>query len=207
MSLRVWDDKVVPRLTDRLLRGREIGVLRGRTSAGLAGHVIELGFGSGLNLRWYPEAVTAVDAVEPADTAWHLSGPRRSRTALPVRRVGLDGQHLDLPDDSYDAALVTFSLCTIPDHVLALRELRRVLRPGAAVHFLEHGISPDPGVRRWQHRLDPLESALGAGCRLTRSPAEALDAAGWSVESIEEFYLPGPAFSRPWSRLSLGVAR
>ncbi|HSU02580.1 MAG TPA: class I SAM-dependent methyltransferase, partial [Nocardioides sp.] len=130
MSLRVWDERVVPRLTDLSLRGHEVGELRDEACAGLAGRVLEIGFGSGLNVRWYPPEVTSVTAIEPSDLGWELSARRRGRTTTPIERAGLDGQQLDLPDDSHDSALVTFSLCTVPDPVLALREARRVVRAG-----------------------------------------------------------------------------
>src|SRR5690606_19111679 len=93
---------------------------------------------------------------------------RRARSDVEVTRVGLDGQALDLPTDSHDSVLVTFSLCTIPDPDAALREARRVLRPGGRLHFLEHGLAPESSVQRWQARLDPVERALGGGCHLTR---------------------------------------
>ncbi|KRE96014.1 methyltransferase type 11 [Nocardioides sp. Soil774] len=199
MSLRVWDERVVPRLTDLSLRGHEIGEVRAVTCAGLTGRVLEIGFGSGLNVRWYPAAVDSVTAIEPSDLGWELSGHRRARTSVPIRRGGLDGQHLDLPDDSHDSALVTFSLCTIPDPALALREARRVVRPGGRLHVLEHGLAPDEGVRRWQRRLEPLQRAVAGGCHLTRDIPALVADAGWHVESSEEAYLSGPGVSRPWT--------
>ncbi len=173
---------------------------------GLTGRVVEIGFGSGLNIRWTPPAVTSISAVEPSDVAWSISERRRSRSTLPIERVGLDGQHLDLPDGSHDSALVTFSLCTIPDPGLALRELRRVVRPGGWLHFLEHGLSPDEAVRRWQHRLEPMQRAIAAGCHLTREIPELVGANGWRVEDVQSFALPGPGVSRPWTYVHLGKA-
>ena len=155
MSLRVWDERVLPRLTDRSLRGPELGRAAQGRCAGLTGRVLEIGFGSGLNVRWYPGGVTSVAAIEPSDLAWQLSEGRRSASDVPVERAGLDGQRLDLPDDSHDSALVTFSLCTIPDPLLALREARRVVRAGGRLHALEHGMAPEESVRRWQRRMEP----------------------------------------------------
>ncbi|WP_191280548.1 class I SAM-dependent methyltransferase [Nocardioides flavus (ex Wang et al. 2016)] len=199
MSLRVWDERVLPRLTDVSLRGREIGELREPTCAGLVGRVLELGFGSGLNVRWYPPAVTSVTAIEPSDAGWSISAKRRARTPLPIERAGLDGQRLDLPDDSHDSALVTFSLCTIPDPVLALREARRVVREGGRLHVLEHGVAPEESVRRWQRRLEPLQRAVAGGCHLTRDIPALVEGAGWRVQELERAYLPGPAVARPWT--------
>jgi ubiquinone/menaquinone biosynthesis C-methylase UbiE len=199
MSLRVWDERVVPRLTDLSLRGHEVGEMREVACAGLTGRVLEIGFGSGLNVRWYPPEVTSVTAIEPSDLGWHLSERRRARTTLTVERAGLDGQRLDLPDDSHDSALVTFSLCTIPDPLLALREARRVVRPGGRLHVLEHGLAPDEAVRRWQRRLEPLQRAIAGGCHLTRDIPSLVEETGWRIEDSEQSYLPGPAASRPWT--------
>lgn len=199
MSLRVWDERVVPRLTDLSLRSHEIGELREATCSGLSGRVLELGFGSGLNVRWYPPEVTSVTAIEPSDLGWQLSERRRARSDVRIERAGLDGQRLDLPDDSHDSALVTFSLCTIPDPLRALREARRVVRDGGRLHVLEHGLAPEESVRRWQRRLEPLQRAVAGGCHLTRDIPGLVQAAGWHVEDVEQSYLPGPRVSRPWT--------
>ncbi|MGN0063827.1 MAG: class I SAM-dependent methyltransferase [Nocardioides sp.] len=205
--VRWWDERVVPRLTDASLRGREVGELRGLTCAGLGGTVIEVGFGSGLNVRWYPAEVNDVWAVEPSDGGWELSERRRARSRVPVERRGLDGQLLAVDDDSADCALVTFSLCTIPDPVRALAELRRVVRPGGSLHFLEHGLSPDPRTARRQRRLEPWQRRLAGGCHLTREPAPLAGAAGWTVETLVHDSLEGPAVMAPWTYLSRGRAR
>ncbi|KQV69904.1 methyltransferase type 11 [Nocardioides sp. Root122] len=199
MSLRLWDERVVPRLTDLSLRGTEVGELREVACAGLTGRVLEIGFGSGLNVRWYPGEVTGVTAIEPSDLAWQLSERRRARTGLPVERAGLDGQRLDLADGSHDSALVTFSLCTIPDALRALREVRRVVRDGGTLHVLEHGLAPDEPVRRWQRRLEPVQRAIAGGCHLTRDVPALVAEAGWHVRELQQEYLPGPAASRPWT--------
>ncbi len=199
MSLRVWDERVVPRLTDLSLRGHDVGELRDEACAGLAGRVLEIGFGSGLNVRWYPPEVTSVTAIEPSDLGWELSARRLGRTTTPIERAGLDGQQLDLPDDSHDSALVTFSLCTVPDPVLALREARRVVRAGGRLHALEHGLAPEEPVRRWQRRLEPAQRAIAGGCHLTRDIPALVERAGWHVDVVEQSYLPGPRMSRPWT--------
>ena len=199
-----WNDRVLPRLTDVTMRGHEVGELRGRACEGLEGRVIEIGFGSGLNTRWYPPTVRQVDAVEPSELAWELSGDRRLRTTVPVGRVGRDGQSIQVRDGTYDAALVTFTLCTIPDPATALREVRRVLKPGGSLHFLEHGISDDPKVAAWQRRLDPLQRRIAGGCHLTRDPAVLMEEVGLSVRAVEQIDLPGAP--RPWTTGFLGVA-
>ncbi len=203
---RLWREQALPRLTDATLRGHDVGRLREQTCAGLHGRVLEIGFGSGLNVRFYPEQVSEVDAVEPADVAWALSDRRRQRSGVPVTRSGLDGQHLSADDASYDAVLTTFTLCTIPDVEGALAEVRRVLRPGGRVHFLEHGLAPQPGVARWQRRLEPVQRRFAGGCHLTRPVPDLLERAGLAVESLSEQPLPGPGVNRPWSWLFLGQA-
>ena len=201
-----WSDRAVPRLTDWALRGPDIDALRAEVCTGLTGDVLEVGFGSGLNLRFLPAAVERVSAVEPADTGWRLSERRREQASVPVQRTGLDGQVLEEPADRFDSALVTFSLCTIPDPARALSEIARVLKPGGTLHFLEHGLAPDPGVARWQRRLEPLQSAVFAGCHLTRDTPALVRAAGFDVLELRQEYLPGPRVGRPWAYGSVGVA-
>ena len=205
--MRLWDDILLPRLVDRSLSAPEVDELRSAVCAGLHGRVLEIGYGSGLNVAHYPDPVTAVDAVEPSDTAWRLSGPRRAASAVPVSRTGLEGQRLEAPDAAYDAVLSTFTLCTIPDVGAALREVQRVLRPGGSLHFLEHGLAPDAPVARWQRRLDPVQKRVCGGCHLSRDVPALVADAGLEVTSTTAEYLPGPAAARPWTYGYLGRAR
>jgi SAM-dependent methyltransferase len=124
--------------------------------------------------------------------------------AVPVQRAGLDGQALPLGDDSVDAALSTFTLCTIPDVAAALAQVRRVLRPGGALHFVEHGRAPDERVRRWQRRLEPVQRRVAGGCHLTRPVDEQLLRAGFTVERLHRYDLPGQP--RAFAHLYEGVA-
>lgn len=202
-----WNDHVVPRLADRALSTGAVMRLRARAVTPLSGRVLEIGFGSGLNLGLLPAAVTSLDAVEPADVGWALSARARDAARVPVARVGLDGQHLDVADASYDAVLSTFSLCTIPDPALALAEVRRVLRPGGVFCWLEHGRSPDAGVQRWQARLEPVQRRVAGGCHLTRDVPGLVAGAGLEVASLDAAYLPGPGVARPWAWVTLGTAR
>ncbi len=194
----------MPGLVDRALKGREIGELRAEVCSGLSGTVLELGFGGGLNLRHLPSAVTRLDAVEPSDRGWALSQRRRSRTDLPVHRVGLDGQRLAAGDAAYDHVLCTFTLCTIPDPALALQEVRRVLRPGGTLAFLEHGLAPSPTVARWQHRLDPVQRRVAGGCHLTRDVPALVAGSGLVAGPGWAAYLPGPR--TPWTFGYAGTA-
>ena len=168
MSLRVWDERVLPRLTDRSLRGPELDGLRGPSVPGSPDGCSRSASAAGSTSPGTPGGVTSVAAIEPSDLAWELAEGQRSASDVPVDRAGLDGQRLDLPDDSFDSALVTFSLCTVPDPLLALREARRVVRAGGRLHALEHGIAPEESVRRWQRRMEPVQRTVFAGCHLTR---------------------------------------
>ncbi len=190
-------------MVDLLLDNAEVNELRARTCTGLTGDVVEVGFGSGLNARYYPPAVRSVAAVEPSDLAWRLAEPRISDLTAPVERAGLDGQRLDLPDAGYDAAVSSFTMCTLPDLDTALAELARVLRPGGRLHFLEHGRADDDRVRRWQRWLQPVHGRLAGGCHIDRPIAEHLDRSALRVERLETFYNRGP---KPFSFVYLGTA-
>jgi len=201
----LWENHVVPRMVDLSLSQRPVMELRREVCDGLGGRLIEVGFGSGLNLAALPAAVTSVDAVEPSDVAWARSAGRRSSCPVPVHRIGLVGEDLDAEDATYDAALVTFSLCTIPDPGRALAELHRVLRPGGELHFLEHGLAPDEGVRRWQRRLEPVQRRVAGGCHLTRDPVALVRDAGFALAGARHTYFaPGPG--KPFGYLSWGRA-
>lgn len=202
----LWTDRVVPRITERSLSVPEVRELRSTVCAGLSGRVLEIGFGSGLNVGSYPTSVARVDAVEPSDVAWAMSARRRAASSVPIERTGLDGQRLAAADGQYDAVLSTFTLCTIPDVGRALNEVRRVLRPGGALHFLEHGRAPDPRVERWQRRLDPLQQRIFGGCYLSRD-IPALVGVELELGEVTAAYLTGPAIGRPWSFGFLGTGR
>ncbi|MFV0375080.1 class I SAM-dependent methyltransferase [Microbacterium sp.] len=201
-----WSERVLPRAVSRVLDRPDIAGLRRLTAAPLHGRVLELGFGSGLNVPHLPESVTGIGAVEPSDHAWWLSRHRRAQTSVAVERIGLDGASVSAADASYDGALVTFTLCTIPDVARALDEVRRVVAPGGTLAFLEHGLSPDSGVARWQHRLDPLQQRFAGGCHLTRDTAALVRDAGFTVTGVDAAYLRVPAVAHPVAYLTRGHA-
>lgn len=194
---------VVPRFIDKALGTPAMAQGRDAVAAGLQGTIVEIGFGSGLNVASYPDKITLAYAVEPSLTARRLAVPRIAASTVPVQYAGLRGETIALPDDSCDGALCTFTLCTIPGVEQALAELRRVLKPGGRFHFLEHGLAPDSKTRIWQHRLDPLEVRLADGCHLTRDPAELVRAAGFDLEFVHSEYSKGP---KPWVYMTMGQA-
>jgi ubiquinone/menaquinone biosynthesis C-methylase UbiE len=176
---------------------------RNAVAAGLSGTVLEIGFGSGLNVASYPPEIELVYAVEPALIARKIAVPRIAASPIPIQYAGLHGETVALDDNSCDGALCTFTLCTIPGVEQALAELRRVLKPGGRFHFLEHGLAPDAKTQTWQRRLDPLEKRLADGCHLTRDPVELVKAAGFELEFVHSEYTKGP---KPWVFMTFGQA-
>ena len=203
--MRFYDDHTVPRLVNAICGMKTLHPLRRRVCAGLQGDVVEIGFGSGLNVPFYPPTVHRVDAVEPADVGWTLAAKRLAATTIPVQRSGLDGEALPFADDRFDAAVSTWTLCTIPDVAAALLEVRRVLKPGGTLHFVEHGLAPDVRVQRWQHRLEPIQKRVAGGCHLTRPVVALLSTAGFSPTELDVFYQP--RVPRSIGALTLGTAK
>ncbi|MTE13971.1 class I SAM-dependent methyltransferase [Nocardia aurantiaca] len=199
----IYEDRVLPRLIDLCCGAKQMDPERQRVCADLHGRVVEIGFGSGRNVPFYPGSVKSVSAVEPADLGWRLAAERLAAATVPVERAGLDGQSLPFEDDSFDSALSTWTLCTIPDVETALAEVRRVLVPGGTFHFVEHGLAPDAGVQKWQHRFNSVQRTLAGGCHLNRDIRGLIEAAGFEIRDIDRYYQQGP---KPWVALSLGVA-
>lgn len=186
-----YDNKVLPHIINTACGVKANKVHRERLCGALKGQVIEIGFGSGLNLPFYPQAVTSIAAIEPADTGWNIARKRLARVSTPVERAGLDARSLPLDDDSFDAALSTWTLCTIPEVDLALREVRRVLRPGGTLHFVEHGRSPDPKIVRRQDRFNGIQMRAFGGCQVNRPISELIASAGFTITDLENFYEKG----------------
>lgn len=190
-----YRNQVLPRITDVALAGREFEIIRRRVAAGLAGEVLEVGFGSGRNVPHYPPGVRRVLAVDPAVVGRKIAAKRVAASPVPVEFIGLDGQALPVDSASIDHVLSTWTMCTIPDLAGALGEIRRVLRPGGELHFAEHGRSPDPKVAHWQDRLNPLQRCLFGGCHLNRPIDRLVTDAGFDITRLENFYMSGPRAS------------
>jgi SAM-dependent methyltransferase len=187
-----YEAEILPRLLDVACGSRHLDPLRARNATGLAGEVLELGFGSGRNVPHYPPEVRRVLAVDPSTTGRRLAAARVAASPVVVDFVGLDGEDLPLPDASVGHALSTWTLCTIPDVGRALAEVRRVLRPGGTFHFLEHGRAPDAGVIRWQRRLAPINRRIFGGCQLDRPIDRLVADAGFAVTGLRRYYGRGP---------------
>ncbi|MGH8986763.1 MAG: class I SAM-dependent methyltransferase [Acidimicrobiia bacterium] len=198
-----YEERVLPYIVDVALSGREFARLRARAASGLEGEVLEVGFGSGRNVPHYPRAVERVRAVDPATLGRKLAARRVAESPVPVEYVGLDGENLPLGDESVDHVLTTWTLCTIPDVDRALAEIRRVLRPGGALHFLEHGRSPDAKVVRWQDRITPINRRLAGGCHPNRPIDTLVTGADLEITRLENYYVRGP---KPLSYMFEGVA-
>jgi ubiquinone/menaquinone biosynthesis C-methylase UbiE len=199
----VWSDHVFVPVMDRVLRTPEVNARRAQLCQGLHGQVLEIGFGTGLNLRHYPAEVTEILVVEPSASAMRRAEPRKSAVSATIKHVGLDGAQLNLPDGSLDCVLSSYTLCTIPDVDTALLEVHRVLKPGGAMHFLEHGRAPTESVRAWQRRVHPIHSRIAAGCQLDRPIDELINNGGLIIRELETGYGQGP---RPFSYLYRGRA-
>lgn len=157
------------------------------------GRVLEIGIGTGLNLEHYDAAnVKAVVGIDPGVEMHRLARKRAQSAGIAVELVGLSAERIPFDDGSFDTVLVTYSLCTIPDPVAALKEMHRVLKPGGKLIFCEHGLAPDPSVQSWQHRLTPLWSKIAGGCHLDRDIPGLLREAGFQSRDMQTLYLPGP---------------
>ena len=183
-----YDDRVLPHLINVVMNNKQTREIRQRVCADLSGEVLEIGFGTGHNLPFIPTTVTKLLAVEPSGRSVELAHKRIDATPVAVEVVGLDGQRLPVDDASVDAVLCTWSLCTIPDAVAAVREARRVLRPGGAFHFVEHGRAPEEKVRRWQDRFNGMQQKVAGGCNLNRDIAGIIEAGGLRITHLDRYY-------------------
>ena len=168
------------------------------------GRVLEVGIGTGLNMPYYDKRrVTRITGLDPALQLHPLARERIAQAGLDVELVGLSAEQIPRPDTSFDTVLVTYTLCTIPDPLAALREMRRVLAPGGQLLYCEHGRAPDASVQRWQERLQPLWGKLAGGCHLGRDIPALLQEAGFALSDLHTRYLPGP---RPFTFHYWGAA-
>jgi ubiquinone/menaquinone biosynthesis C-methylase UbiE len=190
-AMGFYQEQILPRLQDKVMARKPNRAVRARVCEGLHGSVVEVGFGTALNARYYPAGVTKVVAIEPSRVCMRIAEPRIAKSTVPVEYGGLTGERLDLPSGEFDAVLSTWTLCTIPNLRAALDEMRRVLKRGGSFHFVEHGHAPDEKIARWQERLEPLNKRLAGGCHLTRHISEEIEQAGFDMQKLETYYFEG----------------
>jgi SAM-dependent methyltransferase len=189
--MNLYERHLLPHLTHCVCGSPVMAHQRRRVVPGASGQVLEIGFGSGLNLPFYDRTkVRRLWALEPSPEMRALAAPRIEASGLDVHLLELPGEAVPLPDQSVDSVVVTFTLCTIPDAATALGQIRRVLRPDGRLLFCEHGAAPDPGVRRWQDRLNGVWGALAGGCHLNREMAPLIERAGFRFDEVRSAYLP-----------------
>jgi ubiquinone/menaquinone biosynthesis C-methylase UbiE len=200
----VYERWLLPRLLDLAMRNKESTRYRTKTVPAAAGRVLEIGVGSGLNLPFYGGAVSHLYALDPSQALLKMAGRKRTGSDFPVEFLLGSAQEIPLEDDSIDTVVSTFTLCTVPDAVTALRETARVLKRGGTLLFAEHGHAPDPAVQGWQRRLDPLWTRVAGGCHLTRKIDQLILEAGFQIAELDREYAKGP---RPFSFIYRGCAR
>jgi len=187
----IYRDQLLPRLQNKVMDRGDLRDVRARVCAALAGDVVEVGFGTGLNAPHYPESTRRIAAVEPSALCMRIAEPRIAESTATVEHAGLVGEKLDLPSEEFDAALSTWTLCTIPGVEAALEEIRRVLKPGGTLHFVEHGRAPDADVARWQKRIEPPWKRIAGGCHVTRDISELVASAGFRIDTVQTYYMSG----------------
>ena len=156
------------------------------------GTVLEVGIGSGLNLRFYTNAARHIYGVEPSEQLLSMARAAARHSPVPVELICADAEHLPLQEASIDTVVMTWTLCSIAAPARALAEMKRVLRRDGKLLFVEHGLAPDPSVQRWQHRLTPHWARLAGGCHLDRSMDTLIVAAGFRIDALNARYVPGP---------------
>ncbi|HHL42640.1 MAG TPA: class I SAM-dependent methyltransferase [Hellea balneolensis] len=184
---------ILPHVLDCACATKPIRKQREKVVPFAKGDVVEIGIGSGHNLPYYDQAnVRSLIGIDPDEYVWKKSAKKRELFKKPLKRLGLSGEDIPLGDETADTVVVTYSLCTIPDPVRALHEMRRILKPGGELILTEHGQAPDDKTRRWQNRIDPVWKKISGGCHSGRDICSILHAGGFSPQNIEHDYIPGP---------------
>lgn len=195
---------IFPRLLDSVMRQQQLMPIRERIGKVAEGRVLDVGVGSGLNLPFYGTRADRVFGIDPSAELLRYAKDRASLASAAIELLRGSSETLPLESKSIDTVVVTFTLCTIPEVADALREMRRVIKPGGHLLFAEHGRAPEIVVARWQDWLTPIWKRVGGGCHLNRKPDALIEAAGFKIERLETGYLKGP---RPMTFIYEGAAR
>jgi len=202
--MSLYSRHVFPHLLDWLMSQPAFTLAREELLAEVAGDVLEIGFGTGLNIDYYPDSVISLTTVDVNPGVHQLAKKRLEKARMPVKFALISGENLPMPDASFDAVVSTWTLCSIPDVESALLEIRRVLKPEGRFYFVEHGLSPNPGTAKWQHRLTPVQKIIADGCHLNRDHLKLIANAGMKVIKKKQFLAQGlPSVG---AFMTLGVA-
>lgn len=186
-----YEDRILPHIIDKACSMGQVMKLRSQVVPEARGTVLEVGMGSAINLDFYdPSIVERIYGLEPSAGMRRKAQANLQRSGIPVEWLDLPGEKIPLEDNSVDTVLLTFTLCTIPDWHAALLQMKRVLRTGGSLLFLEHGESPDEATRKWQHRITPGWRKLAGGCHLNRQIADLIKEAGFEIQTLENLYIP-----------------
>jgi ubiquinone/menaquinone biosynthesis C-methylase UbiE len=198
-----YDDHILPHVIHLSMRNRRLLPYRERVLSPARGRVLEIGIGSGLNLPLYGSRVDEVLGLDPAARLIAMARDAAARLKIPVTLIARSAESIPIENASFDTVVSTWSLCSIPDPVAALREMRRVLKPGGRLLFVEHGLAPEENIQRWQNRLTPVWRRIGGGCHLNRPIRALIESAGFGIVRLETGYMKGP---RPMAFLYEGCA-
>ncbi|MEP5766179.1 MAG: class I SAM-dependent methyltransferase [Halieaceae bacterium] len=186
-----YDKHILPHFINCACGTKPITRQRQKVVPLASGTVLEIGIGTGLNLRHYDASrIDRVIGLDPSEASWHIAEKNNPDLPFPLDFIGLPGEEIPLEENSIDTVMVTYALCTIPDPQAALAGMRRVLKPGGRLIFCEHGEAPDPGVKKWQDRVNPYWRAIAGGCNLNRPIPGLLEESGFRVKQLDSMYLP-----------------
>jgi len=183
----IYKNKIFPIVLDHVMQFDDFTAARQKLLSQVSGHVVEIGFGTGLNLPFYGDGVLSLTSVDPNESLNQLAQQRISSVKFPVTHRQLSAEHLPFADNSIDVVVSTWTLCSIPNVEMALSEIKRVLKPNGSFYFVEHGLSPKPQLAKWQNRLTPVQKIIGDGCHLNRDMKQLIEQSGLTIVQCEQF--------------------